>query len=1017
MAENFKIINGPDGKKHKFPADMGFADIDSRLRSYYGRPETQAPAAPRSLETANNIVTGAGFKSNPSATPVSPELQGRIDARNKNPEAYDARQRQINNLNVKHDLGPGEAVGLLGAQDANIARQAATTPALSLLPRGAQSKLASARAGIAKGALLGFDDELAGLGGSLGRAKTYEQARDEYRGGSDAARKSNPVTFGVGELGGGLTTGVGGAARSAVLRSPVAGGAAFGGVYGAGEAKQDGVIGRVKGGAQGAALGAVAGKIGDEGFKRAARMMRNKKLFTQGDFTVEGRRVLQEAGIDPQDLTPADIKAIQKQVDEGGNLAEAARLNDARALNVPLTKGDLTRNAQDQKFETLAGVGRNGETNQAVMQGFRHNQENALQSASNRLSQDFTGQELPSAAGFGGGAVADALKAQKATRKAEIGRAFDEAENAPDAFIPRAKAQEFIDGAQAKLDDSAFDTPAAQNVLNRSDEFMGTNKTAVLDRLENTGPPVEAPKQRDLPVSVNGDEFDFKGQSKARTGEIFDNDVMQPPREARAKADKMIDDGSYRDIEPTDVEVTKIVPTQRFLGADNLDRVFDTTQDTGAVLLESGGKFYVLDGHHRIGANIVKGNSTTIKAHVIGRNSKLDPDATASLVDDLKTQQGAGKIKADGADDAVAAADKYLNDLSLKGVPVEADADSIKAAINKMNDHIESEARRKALKAEQDELYELIYEYDLEDFERFHKPDGPAKAPDRDGVVNTRVDPSPVTLKKLQHFRRRITESLGRVQKNADGSMTAEGVALNQMKKDLDAFVERSITEAFISGDPKTIGKWKDARALFSQFAKDFRGKKGAAKIVNKLASDELDPEAASALMFGKTFGSKSNSGKTAKEIKRLLGEDSEAWQKMRAEAFMRILGQTGDKFSGARLATSLRKAQRESPEVLREFFNTSELSEIRRLARVAQNATTRVEGGANPSGTALYLLTERMGLIGHLLRSAKLGTWLGNAKATHKLGRHLNPKIGKSKAGPTGAAPIAAITAQSTVN
>ena len=45
-----RVINGPDGRKHKFPADMSFSDIDSKLRHYYGKPERQTATNPKTGE-------------------------------------------------------------------------------------------------------------------------------------------------------------------------------------------------------------------------------------------------------------------------------------------------------------------------------------------------------------------------------------------------------------------------------------------------------------------------------------------------------------------------------------------------------------------------------------------------------------------------------------------------------------------------------------------------------------------------------------------------------------------------------------------------------------------------------------------------------------------------------------------------------------------------------------------------------------------------------------------------------
>jgi uncharacterized protein (DUF1015 family) len=62
------------------------------------------------------------------------------------------------------------------------------------------------------------------------------------------------------------------------------------------------------------------------------------------------------------------------------------------------------------------------------------------------------------------------------------------------------------------------------------------------------------------------------------------------------------------------IPIKDIYPTQKFLNFDNLLKVKDTSQDTDAILLKRGSKYYVADGHHRIAINILKGKSA-IKAY------------------------------------------------------------------------------------------------------------------------------------------------------------------------------------------------------------------------------------------------------------------------------------------------------------------------------------------------------------------------------------------------------------------
>ena len=77
------------------------------------------------------------------------------------------------------------------------------------------------------------------------------------------------------------------------------------------------------------------------------------------------------------------------------------------------------------------------------------------------------------------------------------------------------------------------------------------------------------------------------------------------------------DDKSFEQNPIEDVDVTKIVPTQRFVDKENLKDVKGNLKDsnTGAYLVNHGGLYYVVDGHHRISNRILDGQKT-IKAFV-----------------------------------------------------------------------------------------------------------------------------------------------------------------------------------------------------------------------------------------------------------------------------------------------------------------------------------------------------------------------------------------------------------------
>ncbi len=134
----------------------------------------------------------------------------------------------------------------------------------------------SALRGAVQGLTFGLSDEsyglMQGIGGMLsgeGFSKAYDRGVTEYRSRDKAAKEANPITSTVGEIAGGMGTGLGLARSGATLmrqgmdlpRMMAAGaaeGAAYGAAYGAGNAEGD-LSDRLQGAQQGLLTGAAVG--------------------------------------------------------------------------------------------------------------------------------------------------------------------------------------------------------------------------------------------------------------------------------------------------------------------------------------------------------------------------------------------------------------------------------------------------------------------------------------------------------------------------------------------------------------------------------------------------------------------------------------------------------------------------------------------------------------------------------------------------------------------------------------
>jgi len=108
---------------------------------------------------------------------------------------------------------------------------------------------------------------------------------------------------------------------------------------------------------------------------------------------------------------------------------------------------------------------------------------------------------------------------------------------------------------------------------------------------------------------------------KIPVGDIFFNNNIHggpkgPNWELTKKIDVYTSDSEFETNPIQNIDIKDIIPTQKFVTKDNLDKVKKDEEDfTGAYLVKYGDKYYVIDGHHRI-ANKIMGGDKTISAYI-----------------------------------------------------------------------------------------------------------------------------------------------------------------------------------------------------------------------------------------------------------------------------------------------------------------------------------------------------------------------------------------------------------------
>ena len=167
-------------------------------------------------------------------------------------------------------------------------------------------------------------------------------------------------------------------------------------------------------GAGGEASGMLLGRF-------LSRVFSSNKMYSDGQLTKRGRKVLEKQGIDPDAVSDEFAKAFNELMDDAVDPAAAVASAEASTLptNVRMSKGNITRDVSDQALEARAAAGAMGEEAKGTMQAFRQDQVDALQ-ANRQTIKGAVGREeanIPSIAAAGEG-MAPAMESMYKTRRA-----------------------------------------------------------------------------------------------------------------------------------------------------------------------------------------------------------------------------------------------------------------------------------------------------------------------------------------------------------------------------------------------------------------------------------------------------------------------------------------------------------------------------------------------------------------------------------------------------------------------
>jgi len=218
-------------------------------------------------------------------------------------------------------------------------------------------------------------------------------------------------------------------------------------------------------------------------------------------------------------------------------------------------------------------------------------------------------------------------------------------------------------------------------------------------------------------------------------------------------------------------------------------------------------------------------------------------------------------------------------------------------------------------------------------------------------------------IRKLFETRARLSSL------RADGG--AEGVAASKAIASFDASIDDALANDLLHGDPAAVQKWRTAIGARREMGEVFQQGDLVDRLTQKTGSGSarrlaVDPgDAANYIFNSSALGmvGRKNLYRDLTKVRDMLGDDSEAWNSLRSEAFARISG-AGDggveggvqQFSGAKFLKAWNDAKSKDARLIETLFTPDERKTIDQFAAISSRVTSPVKGGDNPSNTAFAL-------------------------------------------------------------
>lgn len=207
-----------------------------------------------------------------------------------------------------------------------------------------------------------------------------------------------------------------------------------------------------------------------------------------------------------------------------------------------------------------------------------------------------------------------------------------------------------------------------------------------------------------------------------------------------------------------------------------------------------------------------------------------------------------------------------------------------------------------------------------------------------------------VSVKKIENVRRIVNNQI-------DKATGADKKAVIAIKNEFDNWLDESVTEGLMSGDPEVFTQLKQARELRAEFGRRFESDRFISGIVG---GEKTANEVVNYMIGAGKIGAKGNAVKAVQSLKNAVGNDHQAIAALKEAVVIKLIEGKGMTAVATDLHHAVSKGTR-GHSYMAELFSPRELAELSRLKTAVDHLVPDGQT-VNHSNTAYVVLRQLAG-------------------------------------------------------